>query len=169
MASSGMGRLFDGAAAILGIRRRAGYEGQGAVLLEAAADASETGEYHFDLREEGELLTLDWRGMLRELTADLDAGASAGRCAARFMNTLVSAAAAQVGELAGQTGLGRVVLSGGVFQNMYIMRRLPERLRAAGLEVYTHSRVSANDEGLSLGQLMILEANYVLGGTAEDS
>lgn len=167
--SSGMGRLFDGAAAILGIRRRAGYEGQGAVLLEAAADASETGEYHFDLREEGELLMLDWRGMLRELTADLDAGASAGRCAARFMNTLVSAAAAQVGALAGQTGLGRVVLSGGVFQNMYIMRRLPERLRAAGLEVCTHSRVSANDEGLSLGQLMILEANYVLGGTAEDS
>ena len=43
-----------------------------------------------------------------------------------------------------------------------------ERLERAGLEVYTHSRVSTNDEGLSLGQLKILEARYVLGGTAED-
>ena len=61
------------------------------------------------------------------------------------------------------------MLSGGVFQNMYIMKRLPDRLRESGLEVYTHSRVSSNDEGISLGQLMILEANNVLGGTAENS
>lgn len=166
--SSGMGRLFDGVAAILGIRRKAGYEGQGAVLLEAAALAGEGGAYPYELCG-GEVLTLDWRPMVRALTSELDGGVEVPVIAARFMNTLIRAAAEQLSRLAAETGLGRVVLSGGVFQNMYIMGRLPERLRAQGLEVYTHSRVSANDEGISLGQLMILEANYVLGGAAENS
>lgn len=166
--SSGMGRLFDGVAAILGIRRKAGYEGQGAVLLEAAALAGEGGAYPYELCG-GEVLTLDWRPTVRALTSELDGGVEVPVIAARFMNTLIVAAAEQLSRLAAETGLGRVVLSGGVFQNMYIMGRLPERLRAQGLEVYTHSRVSANDEGISLGQLMILEANYVLGGAAENS
>ena len=166
--SSGMGRLFDGVAAILGIRRKAGYEGQGAVLLEAAALAGEGGAYPYELCG-GEVLTLDWRPTVRALTSELDGGVEAPVIAARFMNTLIRAAAEQLARLAAETGLGRVVLSGGVFQNMYVMDRLPERLRAQGLEVYTHSRVSANDEGISLGQLMILEANYVLGGAAENS
>ena len=154
--SSGMGRLFDGVCAILGIRRRASYEGQGAVLLEAAADTRETGEYPFSFYDAQGILTLDWRDMIRALVSD---GAGAGVRAARFMNTLISAAAEQLRRVSKETGLGRVVLSGGVFQNMYIMNRLPERLRRMGLEVYTHSRVSCSDEGLSLGQLMILEAN----------
>ena len=154
--SSGIGRLFDGVCAILGIRRRASYEGQGAVLLEAAADALETGEYPFSFYDAQGVLTLDWRDMIRALVSD---GAGAGVRAARFMNTLISAAAEQLRRVSRETGLGRVVLSGGVFQNMYIMNRLPERLRRMGLEVYTHSRVSCSDEGLSLGQLMILEAN----------
>ena len=166
--SSGMGRLFDGVAAILGIRRKAGYEGQGAVLLEAAALAGEGGAYPYELCG-GEVLTLDWRPTVRALVSELDGGVEVPVIAARFMNTLIRAAAEQLARLAAETGLDRVALSGGVFQNMYIMGRLPERLRAQGLEVYTHSRVSANDEGISLGQLMILEANYVLGGAAEDS
>ena len=115
------------------------------------------------------MLTLDWRPTVRALTSELDGGVGVPVIAARFMNTLIHAAAEQLSRLAAETGLDRVVLSGGVFQNMYIMDRLPERLRAQGLEVYTHSRVSANDEGISLGQLMILEANYVLGGAAENS
>ena len=154
--SSGMGRLFDGASAILGIKMRAGYEGQGAVLLEAAAAENEDGEYPFGLCESGGVLTLDWRETVRALCAD---GESAAVRAARFMNTLVSAAAEQLRRVSRETGLRRAVLSGGVFQNMYIMKRLPERLRREGLEVFTHSRVSCNDEGISLGQLMVLEAS----------
>lgn len=167
--SSGMGRLFDAAAAILGIRRYASYEGQGAILLEAAADTREDGEYRFDFYESDGVLVMDWRNMVCELALEVDMGVCAGKIAARFMNTLISAAAEQCRRLAGGAGLRRVVLSGGVFQNMYIMKRLPDRLRESGLEVYTHSRVSSNDEGISLGQLMILEANNVLGGTAENS
>ncbi|MBR2800153.1 MAG: hypothetical protein IKE04_04655, partial [Oscillospiraceae bacterium] len=57
-----------------------------------------------------------------------------------------------------ETGIRQTVLSGGSFQNIYFMQRLPQRLRAAGLEVFCHRRVSCNDEGLSLGQLKIASA-----------
>lgn len=153
--SSGMGRLFDGVAAILGIKTRCSYEGQGAVLLEAAA-ADDGGVYDRPL--EGAPLRFDWRPMIRAVTAGMAQGVDTGVIAARFMNTLVEMAAAQCIAARAETGISTVVLSGGSFQNMYIMRRLPPRLEREGFAVYHHSRVSANDEGLSLGQLMIAQA-----------
>lgn len=164
--SSGMGRLFDGICALAGIRAECSYEGQGAVLLEAAADETERGEYEKEFYTVGGVTVFDWRPMVRQIASG---GEAPEKVAAKFMNTLVSAAALQCRAASEATGQRRVALSGGVFQNMYLMTRLPERLRAEGFEVYTHSRVSANDEGVTLGQLMILEAKYVSGGTAEDS
>ncbi len=156
--SSGMGRLFDGIAAIIGIKERCSYEGQGAVLLEAAAERGIDARYTVTL--EGEPLRFDWREMIREIVRDKSLGAPAGVVAAKFMNTLIDVGTAQCRFAHEKTGLTHIVLSGGSFQNMYIMRRLPARLRGEGFEVYHHSRVSANDEGLSLGQLMI--AQYAL-------
>ena len=153
--SSGMGRLFDGVAAILGIKTRCSYEGQGAVLLEAAAEPC-GGLYGYELS--GHPLRFDWRPVIRGIVQDMGAVLSAGVIAAKFMNTLIDMAAAQCRYAREKTGLERVVLSGGSFQNMYIMHRLPQRLRDEGFEVYHHSRVSTNDEGLSLGQIMIAQA-----------
>ena len=165
--SSGMGRLFDGVAAMLGLCRRADYEGQGAILLEAAADTSETRSLSFGFEDLNGVPALDWRPAVREIAAS---GEGAGTLAARFMNMLIDAACAQLERASRETGLRRVVLSGGVFQNMFLMERLPRRLERRGLRPYWHGRVSCNDEGLSLGQLMVLEANYdVLGDTAENS
>ena len=155
--SSGMGRLFDGVSAILGIKEVCNYEGQGAILLEAAA--GESGE-SFPVcfvpdENDAALLRFDWRPMVRALAAERAAGIAVPVLAAKFMNTLIDMAAEQAHLAAEKTGLRRVVLSGGSFQNQYVMRRLPERLRAMGFEVFHHRRVSCNDEGLSLGQLMI--------------
>ena len=153
--SSGMGRLFDGVAAILGIKTLCSYEGQGAVLLEAAA--VEDGEvYPFAL--EGEPLRYDWRGTIRAICADIEAGVDTGRIAARFMNTLIEMAVRQCCAAREASGIDVVALSGGSFQNMYIMSRLPGRLEKEGFRVLRHRRVSTNDEGLSLGQLMIAAA-----------
>ena len=154
--SSGMGRLFDGVAALLGIRTLASYEGQGAVLLEAAEDEAETGRWPLAF-EEGELLRWDWRGMVRALVAERDAGVGTAVLAARFLNTLLDLAVEVCRRAAEAGGLRDVVLSGGSFQNRYLMERLPGMLRAAGLRPHVHRRVSCNDEGLSLGQLMIAE------------
>ena len=81
-----------------------------------------------------------------------------GLLAARFMNTLIEMAVRMTAMAAEASGIHRVVLSGGSFQNQYLMHRLPPRLRRLGLEVYHHRRVSCNDEGLALGQLRIASA-----------
>ena len=154
--SSGMGRLFDGVAAILGIKTRCSYEGQGAVLLEAAAVQNEKDSYPYAMK--GSPLVFDWRDMIGAIVRDLNEGTGRDIIAARFMNTLMDMAVETVKAAGRETGLGRVCLSGGSFQNMYIMRRLPQLLRAAGFKVYHHGRTSCNDEGIALGQLMIADA-----------
>lgn len=150
--SSGMGRLFDGVAAILDIKKRCSYEGQGAILLEAAAREAE-GIYPYAL--DGTPLIFDWRPMIRAIVHDRDRGVDRGEISARFMNTLMDMAVKTARAAREDSGLDRVCLSGGSFQNMYMMNRLPARLRDEGFKVYHHSRVSTNDEGIALGQLMI--------------
>ena len=159
--SSGMGRLFDGIAAILNIKNLASYEGQGAVLLEAAAEEKETGLLPFELVKEKDLLLFDWRKMVEALVEEQKKKTPIGCLAARFMNTLIQMAVMQCEAAREKTGLSRVVLSGGTFQNRYLLERLPEHLREVGFSVYHHRRVSCNDEGLSLGQAVI--ALYRLG------
>ena len=153
--STGMGRLFDGVAAILGIKSACSYEGQGAILLEAAA-VEEEGAYPVPLA--GHPLQFDWREMIRTLVSERESGAEPGRLAARFMNTLIEMAIRQCLAAREASGLNTVALSGGSFQNQYLMARLPARLEAAGFRVLRHRRVSPNDEGLSLGQLMVAAA-----------
>jgi len=153
--SSGMGRLFDGVAAILGIKQQASYEGQGAILLEAAADESEL-VFEYEIDESG---VIDFRQMLRQLAEERISGTPISTLAAGFMNTVIDAAVAECKRIKVATGLDQIVLSGGTFNNMYIMHRLPKRLASEGFFVYHHRRVSCGDEGLSLGQLMIANAN----------
>ncbi|MCQ2557704.1 MAG: carbamoyltransferase HypF [Oscillospiraceae bacterium] len=153
--SSGMGRLFDGICAILGIRTQASYEGQGAVLLEAAAAENETDAWPVTFTQEGELSRFDWRDMVRRIVEEQQAGIPTETLAARFLNTLVELAVQMCLLARTQTGLERVVLSGGSFQNRYLMQRIPEKLREHGFTVYRHHSTAPNDQGVALGQLMV--------------
>ena len=165
--ASSMGRLFDGVYAILTGREHVTYEGQGAILLETMAERCEDA-YPVTLEASGDRLDWDFRPMVRELVRELDAGVQPARLAAKFMNTVVEMACAQCTQIRERTGLRQVVLSGGVFQNMYLLPRVIQRLEEAGFEVYHHSRVSANDEGISLGQTMIAAkggGQHVLGNS----
>lgn len=155
--SSGMGRLFDGTAAILGIKTRASYEGQGAVLLEAAADKREQRTLEYSLEAEQGILRADWRPMIRQIVTRRQAGAEIGTLAAMFLNTLMELAKEQCCAARETYGDLPVVLSGGSFQNRYLMERLPQRLREEGFAVYYHQKTACNDEGLSLGQARIAQ------------
>ena len=154
--STGMGRLFDGAAAIMGIKREASYEGQGAVLLEAAAVPCET-VYPYEIAAEDGRYVYDWRPTVQAICDDMQHGRAAGETAAAFMNTLTAMAAEMCTSIRKDTGLDRVVLSGGTFQNQYLLHRLTVQLTQRGFSVYHHQRVSPNDEGISFGQLAIAE------------
>ena len=149
-----MGRLFDGVYAILSGREAVTYEGQGAILLEAMAEPCEDA-YPVTLEETDGVSRFDFRPMVREMFRELAENVPAAQLAAKFMNTLVALARVQCLAIREKTGRDKVVLSGGVFQNMYLLPRVRNALTEAGFQVYHHHRVSANDEGISLGQTMI--------------
>ncbi len=151
------GRLFDGVAALLGLRARVTYEGQAAMMLEWHLDPTEEA-YSVEIHEEASgPLRWDWRPMVREILADLRKGVVTSRIAGRFHNTLVRWGV----EMARRAGLPRVVLSGGCFQNRYLLRHLRNRLQAEGFRVYVHQQVPPNDGGIALGQIVV--AAYRLG------
>lgn len=155
--ASSMGRLFDGVSAILGIRETVSYEGQGATLLEAAAEDGCDKVYPYSIYENDGCYVFDWRGMIREIVADKEKGVPVSEIAAAFINTLCSFALDMTKKISRDTSLSKVVLSGGSFQNMYMLKRMCDGLTQAGFEVYTHRQVSTNDEGIALGQIMIAE------------
>lgn len=152
--TSSCGRLFDGIAALIGLRSKVSYEGQAALELEMSIDADED-EYLFELEVENGLLIFDPAPVIRAVVDDLLAGTFAGIISARFHNTLAQVMVAACRSMRSATGLNRVVLSGGVFQNLYLTERGRALLQAAGFDVYTHSLVPPNDGGLALGQAVV--------------
>lgn len=143
--TSSMGRLFDGVAALLGVRQKTTYEGQAAIELEwLARDGETVAPYDFRI-DDG---AIDWRPMLTAIVADLRAGTPAQRIAAAFHSTLVEIILA----VARKSALPQVVLTGGCFQNRLLTEAAIDRLRAAGFAPYWHRQVPPNDGGLALGQ-----------------
>jgi hydrogenase maturation protein HypF len=156
--TSSLGRLFDGVASLCGIRARAAHEGQAAVELEAAADDTEPGDYEADPDFAVSPAVVPVAGIVRGVVLDLSRGVPAARVSARFHNTVVRLFTRLCERARDGTGLGRVVLSGGAFQNARLLARLPAALEAHGFEVFTHEKVPANDGGISLGQAVAAAA-----------
>jgi hydrogenase maturation protein HypF len=161
--TSSLGRLCDGVAAITGLRLSVAYEGQAAIELEQALDPTATGAYDLQVAEEGGLLVLDWRPLVREVVADLLAGASAGVVSARFHSGLVAGLAAWTSQAAQRSGLTQVCLGGGCFMNARLMEGLPPALAALGLTAHAPAAAPCNDGGLSLGQAVIAAHTWARG------
>lgn len=158
--TSSVGRLFDAFAAIADLRSEVTYEGQAAMELEAAYDDRVEGEYEIRLRRDASGIVLDPRPAIRAAVDDRRMGAPASVIAARFHRGLATAAVAVCEQISEQTGVGRVVLGGGVFQNMRFLDLISIRMRAAGLECFAPERIPANDGGIALGQAWILANQY---------
>lgn len=155
--TSSCGRLFDAVAAIIGLRREINFEGQAAIELEAIADPGEPGRYPFEL-EPGPAWQLDFRPMIRQVVREVEEGQPRSWVAARFHNTLAAAIGQTCRGIREETGLNRICLSGGTFQNWKLLERTLRGLRHAGFEVFLHSRVPPNDGGIALGQAAIAAA-----------
>jgi hydrogenase maturation protein HypF len=155
--TSSAGRLFDAVASILGVRDAINYEGQAAVELEQLAEPSETGAYPAAI-EPGDPFLVQGGDLVGSVAADVLAGVGAPVIAARFHRGVAAAIEAGCLLLRERHGLGTVALSGGVFQNMLLLRETAGRLEARGFRVLVHSRVPCNDGGISLGQAVVAAA-----------
>ncbi len=153
--SSGAGRLFDTVSALLGIADENTFEGEAAMALEAAAAEDESGDYPVDISF-GEPMTLDFSFAIIDIINDLKNGVEREAIAARFHNAVAAAVLRVVQKLAQLNGIGTVALSGGVFQNDYLLSRLEAALRGLGFKVYSNEAVPLNDGGISLGQAHVL-------------
>ena len=153
--TSSCGRLFDAVASLVGICQVNTYEGEAAMLLESAA-VEESGEpYQFVIDANGEI---DTRPMFRQMLEDIAGGRSAGSIAYRMHCTVSAMIGAACRMIREASGVNKVCLSGGVFQNLILLDGATARLRATGFEVFTHSLIPANDGGLALGQAVIAAA-----------
>jgi hydrogenase maturation protein HypF len=152
--TSSMGRLFDAAASLAGVRQTVNYEGQAAIEFEALADADEGGTYPFAL-EQGQVRV---RTAVEALIHDLSEGVPVSKISARFHNGVAASVLEICSRIRSETGIDEVALSGGVWQNITLLGRTLSLLKEDGFRVYLHREVPTNDGGLSLGQAVIAAA-----------
>jgi hydrogenase maturation protein HypF len=164
--TSSVGRLFDAVASIVGLRQHVRFEGQAAMELEFALEGAKTDDHYplviVDARPpasgarsavagliDAPAWIIEVAPLVRALVEDLRAGLTIGAMSARFHNGLVEA----VVEIARRSALEHIVLSGGCFQNRYLLERTIDRLRAEGFRPVWHQRMPPNDGGIALGQV----------------
>lgn len=163
--TSSMGRLFDAAAAVLGICGQATYEGEPAIELEAAAwralggtavrlDGNHTGVFTPD----ADSPILDPQPLIKALLNGIETGAPADRLALGFHIAITHATTHIACEICDREGLDTVALSGGVFMNQLLLQLLTHELKDAGLAVLVPHAVPVNDGCIAYGQAAIARA-----------
>ncbi|MGH2910615.1 MAG: carbamoyltransferase HypF, partial [Solirubrobacteraceae bacterium] len=164
--TSSIGRLLDAVGALCGLGAEVSYEGQTAIMLEAAAweaaGATRSGGggagYELELGERDGVLVLDPRALVRAVTLDVERGADVPAIAAGVHEALARATAQALERVAADGGVGTAGLSGGVFQNRWLLQAVSARLDRAGLRVLVPERLPPNDGGVSFGQAAIAAA-----------
>jgi hydrogenase maturation protein HypF len=149
--TSSAGRLFDAVAALVGLRQCTDFEGQAAMELERALDSFVTDElYDFEVVSAENGMVVDWALLFHGILDDLSRDVPPGIVAAKFHNSLVEV----IVSVACLVRIERVVLTGGCFQNQYLLGRAIRRLESEGFRPYWHHRIPATDAGIALGQIM---------------
>ncbi|HJX30368.1 MAG TPA: carbamoyltransferase HypF, partial [Thermodesulfobacteriota bacterium] len=155
--TSSCGRLFDGVSALLNIRNEVDYEGQAAIELEMiAGEGKDTGKiYPFEISQEKEMKIVRLQELFAAILEDVKHGVSKTEISSCFHHSVAQMVARICQELSRDTGVNKVALSGGVFQNRLLLKLTNGYLEKTGLTVITHREVPANDGGISLGQAVI--------------
>jgi hydrogenase maturation protein HypF len=153
--TSSMGRLFDAVSSLLSIKDEVHYEGQAAVELEMIADQEVKEGYPFHIRQAEIPMVIDPAEMIRGIVRNLIDGMPSAKISGKFHRTVARLIIETCEAIRSKERLNRVVLSGGVFQNIFLLSLVTAGLRRSGFDVYTHHLVPTNDGGISLGQAVI--------------
>lgn len=148
---SSVGRLFDAVASILNIRQRVNFEGQAAMELEFLTDGCFSEDYYEIeiLKTVDDIIILDWSKLIIKIIEDKENKVSLNLISVKFHNALVNA----IVEIAKLINVKNIALSGGCFQNKYLLENTIIGLRKNGFDVFWNKEVPANDGGISLGQI----------------
>ncbi len=149
--TSGMGRLFDAVSALTGVRQKVNYEAQAAIEFEALAEDAELRYYDFG----GTQTQIQVRRGVLSILKDLQNEIPIPIISAKFHNGIAKMTVKTCLALRAKSGINKVALSGGVWQNIYFLERTLAFLQAENFEILIHHEVPANDGGLALGQAAI--------------
>lgn len=152
--TSSLGRIFDGVAALLAKRKSVSFEGQAAMELEGFADSKSSLELAFGI-ENSDTLLIDPAPLVREAVNYILQGRERNGIAAAFHDAVVAALCEAVKLLRNKTGLNRIVLSGGCFQNRLLLDGCISSMESAGFEVFSPCALPCSDGSISLGQAVI--------------
>jgi len=154
--TSSIGRFFDAVSSILNIRERISYEGQAAIELEMRIKKTKIPPYNYKIEKtDGNFYIIDPETILKEMIEDIKKKIDIGEISYRFHITLVDIVKNMCKILREERRINKVALSGGVFQNIFLLENLVEILKKENFEVLIHNQVPANDGGISLGQAAI--------------
>ncbi|ODA39845.1 [NiFe] hydrogenase metallocenter assembly protein HypF [Desulfosporosinus sp. BG] len=160
--TSSMGRLFDAVSNIIGITDKVTYEGQAAIELEAISDLEIQEAYSYKILKQ-DMYIVEPYEMIIEIIKDKLNGVSSKIMASKFQNTIVNLSVSMCIYLRDDTSINEVVLSGGVFQNPYLLTKISRNLEKEGFVVYTHSHLPSNDGGVAIGQIIIANTSLLRG------
>ncbi|MGB9697283.1 MAG: carbamoyltransferase HypF [Ignavibacteria bacterium] len=146
--TSSVGRLFDAVSSLLNLCTKVTYEGQAAIKLESIIEPTNQ-YYSFYIENTDGILIIKWEPLIEEIISDLENGISRGIISAKFHNTLVEI----IVEMVGKLGYNQILISGGCFQNIYLLERTIDRLEKSGCKIFWNQQVPINDGGISFGQI----------------
>ena len=152
--SSGAGRLFDAVAALSDICTTSSYHAEAPMKLESCIETDCKGKYLYHIEDK----TIVFYKMFYQIIKDIRRSAPASHISAKFHNTMVALIIELSKKLKKETGINKVVLSGGTFQNKYLLGLSEILLKKEGFEVFAHEKVPSNDGGIALGQMAIAAA-----------
>jgi len=174
--TSSMGRLFDAVSSLLGLRDEITYEGQAAMELEMAIKSVQSSKfkvksYKYGIEQEKKFFIIKPKEIIMGIVEDLKHSVPVGAISFKFHNTIVEMIVETCMKIRSDfnqnyklrtmnSELNEVALSGGVFQNIFLLDRTFNRLIEEGFRVYSHHQVPTNDGGISLGQAVIANAKF---------
>jgi len=168
--TSSMGRLFDGVASLIGICHRSSYEGQAAMALEfLVSDNFTPNPYPYKIVPSGHqknAWAIKWDSIVSGIIKDIRSACDPAYISTRFHHTLIEI----ILDMSRLSKENQIVLTGGCFQNKWLIEEAVKRLKQDGFTPYWQSQVPPNDGGISLGQMFVAARRQenVSGNTRKD-
>lgn len=153
--ASSIGRLFDAVAALLGFDAKITFQGEAAIDLENLCCRDDQSFYQYNISLEDGIYIIDCKPLIKSVVIEVIDGIDKELIARRFHNTIIKFTIELCEILRKEYNLSSVVLSGGVFQNEILLINIYEELIKKDFKVHIHEQIPANDEGISIGQMII--------------